>query len=63
MAAHINKWFRPAEPVNADHLLFSAGCTSLCEMLGFTIFEEGEALLLSQPIYQAFEEDFGLRAK
>ena len=59
----MNKWLHSLEPVTADEVLFTAGCTSLCEMLGFTLFEEGDGILLSQPIYQAFQGDFGVRAK
>ena len=63
MAKYMDKWFKPLSPVHVDELLFSTGVTSICEMLGFTIFEPGDALLLSAPIYQAFKSDFGLRAE
>jgi 1-aminocyclopropane-1-carboxylate synthase len=63
MAKYLDRYFNPLEPVDPDDLLFSSGCTSLCEMLGFSIFEPGDALLLSRPIYQAFESDFGRRAE
>ncbi|OAL43073.1 PLP-dependent transferase, partial [Pyrenochaeta sp. DS3sAY3a] len=63
MAAHMTKWLHALEPVTSDEVLFTAGCTSLCEMLGFTLFEEGDGILLSRPIYQAFRGDFGVRAK
>jgi 1-aminocyclopropane-1-carboxylate synthase len=63
MAAHLNKWFQPNELVQPNELHFSIGCTSLCEMLGFTLFEEGDGLLLSRPVYQAFKDDFGVRPK
>jgi 1-aminocyclopropane-1-carboxylate synthase len=62
MAKYLDKYFHPLEAVDPEELLFSAGCTSLCEMLGFSLFEPGDILLLSRPIYQAFEGDFGRRA-
>lgn len=63
MTKHINRLFHPLIPVEADQILFANGVTSLCEMLGFTIFDEGDAVLLSKPIYQAFQLDFGTKAK
>ena len=63
MAKHINRYFKPLEPLDPQRLLFANGVTSLCEMLGFTICDEGDAILLSKPIYQAFKSDFGSRAR
>jgi len=63
MASHINRHFHPYKDVNPDHLLFANGVTSLCEMLGFSICDPGDAILLSRPIYQAFKGDFGSKAQ
>jgi 1-aminocyclopropane-1-carboxylate synthase len=63
MAAHMDRYFNPVAKVDPEDLIFASGCTALFEMLGFTLFEEGETLLIGRPIYQAFENDFGLRAK
>jgi DNA-binding transcriptional MocR family regulator len=62
MAKYLQKYFNPREAIDPEHLLFSSGCTSLCEMLGFSLFEPGDVLLLSRPCYQAFQSDFGSRA-
>ena len=63
MSAHLNEHFSPYHSVKPDQLHFANGVTSLCEMLGYTIFDEGDCLLLSSPIYQAFKMDFGTKAK
>lgn len=63
MAGFINKHFDAHEPVKAHEILFSTGCSSLFEMLGFAISEPGDGLLLGRPMYQAFKPDFGLRAR
>ncbi|MDI1490388.1 MAG: hypothetical protein OHK93_001590 [Ramalina farinacea] len=63
MAHHINRLFKPHSPIHPSDLLFANGCTSLCEMLGFTICDPGDTILLSRPIYQAFKADFGLKAQ
>jgi aspartate/methionine/tyrosine aminotransferase len=63
MANYMDKYFKPLNSINPDDILFAAGCTSLFEMLGFTIFEPGDGLLLSRPIYQAFKRDFSIRAQ
>ena len=63
MARHINRKFHPHRAVEADELLFASGVTSLCELLGLSIGDAGDAVLLSRPCYQAFEDDFGTKAK
>lgn len=63
MARHINRHFHPYRAVEANELLFASGVTSLCEMLGFSICDANDAVLLSRPCYQAFSADFGTRGK
>ncbi|KAL9632617.1 MAG: hypothetical protein Q9164_005210, partial [Protoblastenia rupestris] len=63
MAKHINRHFKPHTPIDANRLLFANGVTSLCEMLGFTICDPGDFVLLSMPIYQAFKSDLGSKAR
>ena len=63
MAKHINRHFKPHTPIDANRLLFANGVTSLCEMLGFTICDPGDFVLLSMPIYQAFKADLGSKAR
>ena len=63
MARHINRLFNPSLAVDPEQILFANGVTSLCEMLGFAICDEGDSVLLSRPIYQAFKSDFGTKAK
>ncbi|KAF1991893.1 aminotransferase [Aulographum hederae CBS 113979] len=63
MAKHMNKYFNPLVPVDPENFIFATGCTSLFEMLGFALAEPGDGIILSRPCYQAFEIDFGWRAK
>lgn len=63
MAKFINKNFNVLNPIDPEDLMFANGVTSLCEMLGHTIADPGDAILMSKPIYQAFQMDFGLKAK
>jgi 1-aminocyclopropane-1-carboxylate synthase len=62
MAKFMTKWFKAREQVSADDIVFATGCTSLCEILGFALFEPGDGILLSMPIYHSFKRDFGLRS-
>lgn len=59
----MNRHFHPLVPFEPSNFVIANGVTSLCEMLGFTLFEAGDAVLLSRPIYQAFKGDFGTKAK
>jgi 1-aminocyclopropane-1-carboxylate synthase len=63
MAKFFYTWFHPLKPVSADDIVFATGCTSLDEMLGFTLFQPGDGILLTRPIYQDFQRDYGLRAQ
>ena len=59
----ILRCFHSHEPVDPENIVFANGCTSLCDLIGQTIAEEGDGILISQPCYQAFERDFSARAK
>ncbi|OCL13814.1 1-aminocyclopropane-1-carboxylate synthase 1 [Glonium stellatum] len=63
MAKYINKHFHSYVPVEADDLLSASGCTSMFNMLGLTLGDPGDGILLSRPSYTAFPTDFGLMAK
>lgn len=63
MASHMTRYFHPLQPFDPDNFVFTNGVTALCEMLGFSLFDEGDTILLSRPIYQAFKGDFGTKAK
>lgn len=63
MAKHMNRHFFPVSPVDPNDILFANGITSICELLGFTIAEAGDGILLPRPIYQAFATDFGAKAQ
>lgn len=59
----MNRHFHPFTPIDPDQLIFASGVTSLCDLLGFSICDPGDALLFSRPCYQAFVADFGSKAK
>lgn len=49
-------------PVDPLRLQFTCGCGALIEHLGFTLLDEGDAVLLPVPSYAALWNDFGVRA-
>lgn len=63
MASHMNRYFHPKVPIVPDRLLFGNGVTTICDMLAFSICNADDGILFSRPIYQAFKNDFGTRAK
>ncbi|OJD40400.1 1-aminocyclopropane-1-carboxylate synthase [Diplodia corticola] len=56
-------YLKPYKSVNADDLYVANGCGSVCEALGYTIFDEHDALLIPQPSYVGFPHDFGAKSK
>ncbi|EKG13304.1 1-aminocyclopropane-1-carboxylate synthase [Macrophomina phaseolina MS6] len=63
MAGYVNRYFNPHKAVNPDDIYFANGCGSVCEALGYTIFDDGDALLISQPNYVGFPHDFGAKSR
>ena len=62
LARHMTKYFKALHPLDPEDLLIMNGVTPLCEMLGFTIADPGDAVLFSRPFYSAFESDFLIKA-
>ena len=63
MADTINRYFNPLKPVKSEEIIFGNGVTSVNDMLGFTLLDEGDGILLAMPIYGAFEKDFNAKAR
>ena len=63
LATLINKRFKPVTEVKESELCMANGLTPLCSMLGYVCCEDGDGILISQPCYGAFVEDFGRVAK
>jgi 1-aminocyclopropane-1-carboxylate synthase len=63
LARLINQKFNPVKEVKESELCVSNGMSPLCSMLGFVCCEEGDGILIGQPCYGAFVEDFGRAAK
>ncbi len=63
MAKLIANYFNPFNPVEAEHLVFASGLTSINEMLAFTLMDEGDAILVCRPVYAVFDRDFTIKAR
>ncbi|RDW75299.1 hypothetical protein BP6252_06441 [Coleophoma cylindrospora] len=63
MASHINDYFSPHEPVQSEHITFTAGVTGLNEMISLSVTDEGQAILLGRPIYGSFYGDLVTKSK
>ena len=59
MAAHMNEYFNPHSPIEPSHILTGAALTSIHEMVGLSLADPGDGILVSRPIYGRFELDFG----
>jgi 1-aminocyclopropane-1-carboxylate synthase len=63
MADTMNRYFNPFRPVKSEELLFGNGVTSVNDMLGFTLLDEGGGILLGMPVYGSFDWDFKAKAQ
>ena len=59
MAAHINDYFNPISPVQADQILTAGGVTAINSLLAWSLADPGDGILVSRPVYGRFELDFG----
>ncbi|KAI9729251.1 MAG: hypothetical protein M1834_007043 [Cirrosporium novae-zelandiae] len=63
MANHMHRQFPTYKPLDPENILFASGVTGICQMLGFSIANEGDGILFSRPVYQAFRHDFSTLPK
>ncbi|KJR85084.1 aspartate aminotransferase [Sporothrix schenckii 1099-18] len=59
MAAHINEHFHPAAPVQAEDIITASGLTAIHELVGYSLADPGDGILVNRPVYGRFELDFG----
>lgn len=63
MASHVNRHFNPFTLVTAEEVICGNGVTALCSLLGFSLADEGDGLLLMTPSYGKFENDWTMLAR
>lgn len=59
MSQHLNEYFKPFRPVEADQIITASGLTAIHELVGYSLADPGDAILVSRPVYGRFELDFG----
>ncbi|KAH7350546.1 putative aspartate aminotransferase [Rhexocercosporidium sp. MPI-PUGE-AT-0058] len=59
MATHMNEYFIPHTPIEPSQILTGSALTSIHEMVGLSLGDPGDGILVSRPIYGRFELDFG----
>lgn len=59
LAAHVNEHFAPAAPVLPEHIITATGLTPIHELIGHSLADPREGILVSRPVYGRFELDFG----
>nr|ABV48733.1 aminotransferase [Penicillium lilacinoechinulatum] len=62
-AGFFNRYFHTHTPVEAQHIVAGAGCSSLLEGLLYDVCEPGDGVLIETPYWGGFETTFVLRAK
>ena len=63
MTDHINRHFNPQTLVSPEQVLFSAGVTSVNEIVSWNLADPGDGIMLNMPIYGPFQIDFTAKAK
>ena len=63
LAAHLNEYFQPHEPLVGSDIGITSAVTALHEVLAYSLAEPGEGILTSRPYYGRFELDFGNKAQ
>jgi 1-aminocyclopropane-1-carboxylate synthase len=65
MALHMNEYFMPYTPLNAEHITFAAGVTFINELCALLTCDPdcGDAILLGRPNYGSFARDMVTRGQ
>ncbi|KAJ6099738.1 hypothetical protein N7467_001273 [Penicillium canescens] len=61
-ATHLNNILSPDIPIQPEHIVVADSATSLGNMLGYSLAERGEGILVNRPVYGRFELDYGVEA-
>ncbi|MBD64584.1 MAG: hypothetical protein CME62_05230 [Halobacteriovoraceae bacterium] len=51
------------EALKPENIVVQCGVSAICEALSFTLFDEGDAIMIATPYYNGFEHDFTKRFK
>ncbi|KAG2418071.1 hypothetical protein HFD88_001171 [Aspergillus terreus] len=62
LASHLNHLLRPISPIDPDEIIVASGVTAIGSMLGFSLAEPSDGILVSRPVYGRFELDYGIEA-
>ncbi|GKZ35227.1 hypothetical protein AbraIFM66950_005821 [Aspergillus brasiliensis] len=62
VATHLDNLLEPIAPIDPEEVVVASGVTAIGSMLGFTIAEPGDGILISRPAYGRFELDYGVEA-
>lgn len=55
----MNEHFSPIIPVEPGHVITGAALTSIHSLVGQSLGDAGDGILISRPVYGRFELDFG----
>ncbi|CAG7916117.1 unnamed protein product [Penicillium olsonii] len=61
-AAHLNDILAPHISITSDQIVVADSPTSLGNMLGYSLAEQGDGILVNRPVYGRFELDYGVEA-
>ncbi|GLA36365.1 hypothetical protein AnigIFM63309_002463 [Aspergillus niger] len=62
VATHLDSLLDPITPIDPEAVVVASGATAIGSMLGFTLAEPGDGILISRPAYGRFELDYGVEA-
>jgi histidinol-phosphate/aromatic aminotransferase/cobyric acid decarboxylase-like protein len=62
VASHLNNILKPLSPIDPETIITTSGITGIGSMLGFTLAEPSDGILVSRPVYGRFELDYGVEA-
>ncbi|KAJ5349853.1 hypothetical protein N7541_007580 [Penicillium brevicompactum] len=61
-AVHLNDILAPHVPIDPEQIVVADSPTSLGNMLGYSLAERGDGILVNRPVYGRFELDYGVEA-
>ncbi|KAB8229725.1 pyridoxal phosphate-dependent transferase [Aspergillus alliaceus] len=62
VASHLNNILKPLSSIDPETVIIASGVTAIGNMLGLTLAEPSDGILVSRPVYGRFELDYGVEA-
>lgn len=63
LSKYLNRILQPHEPIDPSAVVITSGASGALDILGFTLCDDAEGIIVGRPLYNGFNVDLCKRAK